>query len=533
MRNLIAIPMGLTLVLTLAGCLSGPDYQRPEVLTPDQWRDASSAGVTRESVVESRWWESLGDATLSELVRRVEAGNIDLRVAEARVREARAARGIAGAALWPLAGASASYRIERGPEVDMPSDTSVSGGVSFGPGGLTRTGTVRGRNVTVSRSVNAAGATTGVTVAPGGASTPDRTQDLFSAGFDAAWELDIFGGTRRAIEAADADVAAAQEWLRALYVSLASEVALNYVDLRASQRRLDITRRNIESQRDTLRLTKARFEAGLSSEFDAARAEAQLANTESQVPRLEADIQTAIHRLGVLSGESPAALESILVTAAPIPAAPQSIPAGLPSDLLLRRPDIRAAERELAAATARVGVAVADLYPKFTLTGALTNQSIGLGSGMLDAANRVWNIGPGASWPIFDAGRIHANIAVQNARQQQSLARYEQSILLALEEVENALVGFVKEQERRTSLQAAVDANQRAVRLANERYNKGLEDFLSVLTAQAQVFAAEDLLVQSESAVLLNLLALYKALGGGWEQAYPEPAPDGESPASE
>jgi NodT family efflux transporter outer membrane factor (OMF) lipoprotein len=232
---------------------------------------------------------------------------------------------------------------------------------------------------------------------------------------------------------------------------------------------------------------------------------------------LKAGVQTAIHRLGVLAGETPGAMQSTLEVQGAIPVAPASVPVGLPSELLLRRPDIRTAERELAAATARIGVAVADLYPKFSLTGSFTGREGDLGS-LLSSAGRAWSIGPGVSWPIFDGGRIRANIEVQNTREDQAALVYKQVILYALEEVENGLVGFAQEQVRRESLAAAVESNRRSVRIANERYVQGLEDFLSVLNAQQQLFQSEDLLAQSQSLVLTNLVSLYKALGGGWEE---------------
>jgi len=511
----------LLFVLAASGCVSGPDYARPETPMPGAWHTALEAGTEAVSPSATPWWQTLNDPALEDLIRRAEANNRDLKIAEARVREARAARGIVAAGLLPSVGVAASYRVEQSPDRSIDASGSpLSVGVNAGPGGLSRNISYRGRNATVSRSVSAAGPSTGVTLTPGGApSEPDRTQDMFSLGFDAAWELDLFGGTARAVEAADASIEAEYERLRNLYVTLAAEVAVNYIDYRMAQARLDIAERNIEAQRDTLRITRARYEAGLNSEFDAVRADAQLAAFESQVPLLQTQRDTALHRLGVLAGEAPGALAETLAAPTQLPAAPASVPVGLPSELLQRRPDIRASERELAAATARIGIAVAEQFPKFTLTGGLGAQSVGLSSGMLDSVNQVWSIGPGVSWPIFDGGRIRANIDVQNIRQEQALYAYEQTILLALEEVENGLVSFAREQERSASLAEAVAANQRAVRLANERYTNGLEDFLSVLTAQAQVFDAEDRLLQSQSTVLLHLIGLYKALGGGWEAA--------------
>ncbi|MBI1319823.1 MAG: efflux transporter outer membrane subunit [Candidatus Hydrogenedens sp.] len=509
----------LLALLTTAGCVSGPDYVRPEVPTPDAWETELAGGAEAAEVAIVPWWHTLNDPVLEDLIARAVDNNLDLKIAEARVREARAARGIVAADGLPSLGLSGSYRVAQSPEQQRASGGSpVSVGASVGPNGLTRNLSYRGENATLTRTVSAAGATNGITVTPGGGmDAPDRTQDMFALGFDASWELDLFGRVQRAVEAADASIEAEEARLRNLHVSLAAEVALNYLDYRMAQGRLDIARRNIDAQRESLRLTRARFDAGLSSEFDAVRSEAQLASFESQVPLLETQRETSLHRIGVLLGDTPGSLAETLANSAPMPIAPEHVPVGLPSELLQRRPDIQTAERELAAATARIGVAMAEQFPKFTLTGGVGVQSLGLGTGMLDAANRVWSVGPGVSFPIFQGGRIRANIDVQNIRQEQALLGYEQTILLALEEVENGLVGFAREQERRKSLAEAVDANQRAVRLANARYNNGLEDFLSVLTAQAQVFESEDRLLQSESLVLMQLVALYKALGGGWE----------------
>ncbi len=307
--------------------------------------------------------------------------------------------------------------------------------------------------------------------------------------------------------------------------TLLSEIALNYIEARTAQARLDIAHRNIEAQAGTVRLTRERFNAGLTSELDAIRSEALLTWTQSQIPMLETQRDRSIHRLGVLLGREPGVVKEELLSQASLPTAPDTVPVGLPSDLLRRRPDIRRAERALAASTARVGQATADLFPKFALTGRLAGQSGTFGE-LLNSGSRVWSIGPGISWPIFQGGAIRANIEVQNARQEQAAIAYEQAILRALEDVENGLVAFAKEQVRRQSLEAVVVANERAVRLANERYIQGLETFLNVLQAQQVLYDSEDQLVQSQSFVLTDLVALYKALGGGWETIDPETAPE-------
>jgi NodT family efflux transporter outer membrane factor (OMF) lipoprotein len=502
--------------LLTTGCVTGPDYERPVSDLPATWATTPEGGANAEPAAVSRWWELLNDPVLTQLVADAAAGNLDLQLAEARLREARAARGIAASTLMPTLGVSGSYKLEGSPDTTPDAGSPIGVGVSAGPGGLSRSLTYRGNNATVTRTVGATGANTSLSLNPS-AEAPDRTQDMFMVGFDAGWELDLFGGNKRAVEAAEADIDAAEERLNAVMVSLAAEVALNYIDLREAQSRLDITQQNIAAQEQSVRLTRARFDAGLSSELDTIRASSLLATTQSQLPLLKAGVQTAIHRLGVLAGETPGAMQSTLEVQGAIPVAPASVPVGLPSELLLRRPDIRTAERELAAATARIGVAVADLYPKFSLTGSFTGREGDLGS-LLSSAGRAWSIGPGVSWPIFDGGRIRANIEVQNTREDQAALVYKQVILYALEEVENGLVGFAQEQVRRESLAAAVESNRRSVRIANERYVQGLEDFLSVLNAQQQLFQSEDLLAQSQSLVLTNLVSLYKALGGGWEE---------------
>jgi len=344
----------------------------------------------------------------------------------------------------------------------------------------------------------------------------ERTQNLFQAGFDATWEIDVFGGVRRAIEAAGADIQVAEENRRYVLVTLLSEVARNYIEARANQRRLDIVHGNIRSQADTLELTRTRFNAGLTSELDVAQAESQLASTQSQVPLLDILLRQAIHRLGVLLGQPPESLLEELNQDTPLPTIPPEIPLGLPSELLLRRPDIRRSERELAAATARIGVATAELFPRFSLTGSFGTQTDDM-QHFLDRKSLFWSVGPNMSWPIFDAGRIRANIDVQDARQQQALALFQQTILTALEDVENTVVAYRQEQVRHRYLASAVQANRRAFQLANERYTKGLADFLSVLESQRSLYITEDALVQSEGQAVTNLIALYKALGGGWE----------------
>ncbi|GMW00387.1 MAG: transporter [Candidatus Hydrogenedentota bacterium] len=504
------------------GCKTGPDYARPDVDIPTEWASPREGGAVDQSTDLSQWWTLLNDPVLTELIGKTLENNLEIRTAEARVREARAARRIAGSALWPTLNAAASWTERQVVEPDQQAAPPISFGLSTSPNGISRSLTTRRGDLSTTTTITGQDSATSYNYTPG--STPekfDRTSGLYQAGFDASWEIDVFGGNRRATEAASAVIEAEIERRRDVQVTMAAEVALNYIELRSTQRRLEITEKNVQAQAKTVQLTQARFDAGLTSELDVTQARAQLAATQSQLPVLHTQIESSIHRLGVLAGEVPGSFRDTLYPSLPIPVTPAEIPVGLPSELLLRRPDIRTAERELAAATARIGAAKADLFPKFYLTGAFAGQSPSLGN-VWSTSNQLWSVGPSIHWPIFQGGRILANVEVQDARQEQALIAYERTILFALEDVENSLVSFAQQQIRRRSLEEAVKANEKAVQLANERYVRGLEGFLNVLQAQLQLFLSEDQLVQSESFVLTDLIALYKALGGGWDTPSPE-----------
>ena len=321
---------------------------------------------------------------------------------------------------------------------------------------------------------------------------------------------------RRAVEAANAEIGAAEYNQRDVLVSLLAEVARNYIGARSYQQRLAITRDNIRVQREILDLSSNRFQNGLNSDLDVQQATAVLTSTEAQVPTLEAGFQQNVYALAVLLAKPPGALLNEMFAVKPIPLTPPTVPVGLPSDLLQRRPDVQRAERELAAATARIGVAKADYFPKFSLTGFAALESISA-SDWFDYDSRAWSAGPTVQWELFEAGRIRANVRVQNARQEQALDSYQQTVLTALEDVENALTAYAKEQVRRESLSQSVQANQQALELSTQLYKSGLADFLRVLDSERSLYAAQDALVQSDQAVSVNLVQLYKALGGGWQ----------------
>ncbi len=466
------------ILIMVMGCAVGPDYQRPETKVPEAWNgqevvtpDHPSKTVTNP-VALVEWWGAFQDPTLSSLVEMAIRANLDLRLAVARIRQARASMGVAGAPLFPEVDASALYQRSQG-------SSEVGGG--------------------------------------GAVATVGGLRNLWQAGLDATWEVDIFGGTRRNLEAAGADLQAAVEDRRDVLVTLVGDVGTNYINLRGFQQQIEIARRNLEAQKHTADITQKRHDAGFVGGLDVATARAQIATTAATIPVFESSARAAIYSLGVLLGREPAALEKDLIRATPIPPTPPEIPVGLPSDLLRRRPDIRRAEAQIHAATARIGVATADLFPKFNLAGSYgfsALEAFKLGR----STSNFWSWGPTITWPIFAGGRFYWNVKVQDALQEQALLTYEKTVLTALKDVETALVAYAKQQEARKSLTEAVVNNRKAVDLAMTLYVAGKSDFLNVLIAQRSLFATEDALALSTRTVDTNLIALYKALGGGWEK---------------
>ena len=466
-------------VALLAGCTTvGPDYEEPEVTVPDTWHTVATEGLPEGEATLQTWWQVFDDPELEDLIMRSAGGNLDLREALWRVEEARALRGV-------VAGA-------RSPQVDFsgqssrsqPSDNGIAG--DFAPSG--------GFDAT----------------------------NLHDYGFGAFWEIDVFGRIRRQVEAADATAQASVEAYRDVLVSLYAEVALAYVNLRSSQERLRLAHANVGAQEDTLQLTQDRFSAGLVSALDVAQAESNLANTRSLIPTIERDLDQSLNRLAVLLGRHPGSLHAELGEPAPIPHEPAEVTTGLPTELLRQRPDVRQAERELAAQNARIGIATADLYPSFGLSGFLGLQAVS-GGGFLSGDSVTWNIGLPIRWDIFAGGRIRSQIQAEEARTNQLLASYEQTVLAALEEAENAMVAYAKEVERRSRLSESVDATQRSLDLVLTQYRAGLTDFQNVLDTQRTLLLREDELAVAEGIVIGNLVRLYRALGGGWDPNSPPP----------
>ncbi len=462
-------------LLLLTGCTLGPDVKPPEMPLPAAWSAPLPDAVTDVSA-DAAWWQGFGDVGLDRLIERALIANRDLERAVAVIAEARALRTQAAASFYP--------QVDGGASVTRRRQTSTGSSGSFG----------------------------GVDFSTGDRSSIDT---VYEAGFDAAWELDVFGKTRRAVEAAEAGVNAETDAANGVRLTLIGDVARAYVDARGLQRRIKVTEATIDAQRDTVGLTRARFQAGTGNGLDAVRAEAQLASFEAELPPLRAAFAADVHRLGVLTGQQPVALAEVLAPPAPIPMMAATPQTGVPAGLLRRRPDIREAEQRLAQATADIGVAVAERYPSFSLPGtiSLTNTKL---IDLFRKASLVWAIGPDVSVPLFDAGFRRAEVELRYARQAQARAAWEQTVLLALEEVENALANWREEADRHKALVASADGNADALALATELYTRGLASFLDVLDAQRALFLAQSALAASEAALSTDLVALCKALGGGW-----------------
>jgi NodT family efflux transporter outer membrane factor (OMF) lipoprotein len=460
----------LTVVLMVVGCVSvGPDYVKPDMQTPAAWRTPLKrglvSGVTDDKTL-SAWWKTLNDPVLDGFVYRAVSNNLDMKKARASIREARARRGVATAELFPALDATGSATRSRASD-----DTGSTG-----------------------------------------------TNTLYKTGFDATWELDIFGGVRRSVEAAEADLEVSQEDMRDTLVSLLGEVATNYIETRTYQERLAIAEENLKSQGETLQIAMWRNQAGLVDELDVEQARYSLESTRSGIPALRTGLEEAMNRIAVLLGEQPGAIRKELEKPGPVPDIPAKVTVGIPADTMRKRPDIRKAERELAAQTARVGEATADLYPKFTLSGTLVFEA--LSSQKLFSANSETRSGSAAvTWPLFQGGSIRNNIEIQSALQEEAAINYDSTILNAFEEVENALVTYGEEQDKRDALREAEKAAEKALELARYEYESGMIDFTNVLETQRSLLSFQDQLAESNGTVVTNLVKLYKALGGGWESA--------------
>lgn len=474
----------ISLGCALSACAVGPDYRPPQVPTPDEWHALPETGVRASTVDDptlASWWKALNDPILDQLIERALADNKTLKQAVARVAEARARRAASGVApLLPSVDASAGAS-----RTDSDSRRSGSGG--FGGDDNNQGG--------------------------GGFSSSGDT--VYSGGLDARWEIDLFGGNRRTLEALTAQLQASEADLRDVLVTLLGDVALGYVNVRTQQARLAFAERNLEAQRASYENVSFRAEAGLASVLELERARTSYEQQRASLPVLESNLDQAMNRLAVLTGQPPGALAELLAERRPVPSAPLEIAAGVPLDALRRRPDIRSAERRLAAQTAQVGVATAALYPSLSLSGSISLQSLS-GSDLISDGFRTDRSGLSLSIPLFRGGALRQNLNAQNAVLDQVLATYELTVLSAYEEVENALSAWTNEQRRHEALVAAVESARRASELAQLQYNAGLVDFETVLNADRQLISLEDALASSDGEMTSNMIRLYKALGGGW-----------------
>jgi len=507
----------------LAGCTVGPNFKPPKPDVPAAWsqtalgagagsrerggsgttgvpaggeaaagvaRGDAAAGVGGASAIEmsapdiEKWWSGFKDPTLTSLIERSVGANLDLREAVVRIEEARAQRQQTAAGLWPTLAANASFTRQR-------FSTNTPQGLVFGIAG-------------------------GVPGLPPGVSITNP-YDQYQLGGSASWELDLFGRVRRSVEAAGADLQSAVENERDVQVSLVSDVAEAYIDLRGAQLRRSVIEQSLATQRDVLELTRQRWNAGLTTDLDVENASSEANTTQAELPPLDREITQDINQLSRLMDREPDALRAELGEARPVPPVPPRVPIGLPATLARRRPDIRRAEASLHAATARIGVAVADLFPRLTLSASGGYQSQGL-SHLIEAASRFGSLGPTLDLPIFEAGARVAAIHLQDAREKEAAIDYARTVLGALHEVENALAAYDSDLVRHDSLSAAAEASQNALTLARQRYESGLASFIEVLDAERTLQQNQVSLAQATTAESTDLVELYKALGGGWSE---------------
>jgi len=458
----------LAVAAALSGCAVGPNYVRPKTPVAAQFAGAEPDVYSgQQSQVE--FWKQFDDPTLDQLVSDALSANYDLRIAVGRLVQARALRNQSRFDLAPTVTASSGYTKQRVPAVESP----------LGEG---------------------------------------YTSKLYNAGFDATWELDFFGGVRRNIQARNAELEGEVANLHDAQVSVIAEVARNYFELRGEQTQLAVARANVKNQEQVLQLTQAQRTAGSGTDLDVARAQAQLSTTLSTIGPLEAAVSRSIHRLGVLTGRDPNALTGQLSAPHELPPLPHIVPVGSPADMLRRRPDIRAAERNLAASTDLVGVAISNLFPKVTFNGSF-GFAAATPAGLGTTGSRSYLIGPAISWPAFDLGRVHEQVVGARAGAVIALDQYHSTVLNALEETEDSLVTHARDRDQLKHAQDAASASATAAKLAKIRYEGGMVDFLSVLDAERTELQAEDALAQDRTEAATSLIAVYKALGGGWETA--------------
>ena len=491
------------LAVTISGCKLGPNYETPDAGSPKSWFDgpkqsilqpdhAPPPSVATAEPIDPNWWSLFNDPRLTALIHRVAGENLDVKIAAVRLAESRDQLGIVQSAEYPQINGNASYLRQKasnnGIFVVIPTAAGANGASGNTVGGVQSHGL--------------------------------KPFDIYQGGVDASWEIDLWGRVSRSVESATASTQAAEEAQRAALLSTLAEVARDYVRLRGAQAQLQIAHDNVHIAEESLDLTRQRAAGGITTDLDVANASAQLRSTLSEIPALEQQEGQLINALSLLVGQPPNALRDDLAVPHPVPPVPPTVPVGLPSELAERRPDIRQAEAQLHAATADIGVAQADFYPKLTLNGSAGLQSLQWHTAF-DLASRQYTMGPGLTIPIFEGGRLRATLHLREAQQQEAALSFQKTVLQAWHEVDDALTAYKAEQARRDELVQAVAENKRALALAQSRYQEGVSDFLDVLTAQRNLLQTQQELANATTTVSANLVALYKALGGGWEMDLP------------
>jgi len=494
--------------LVLGGCTVGPNFKPLTWASPNSWFSGPHEQLPQEhsaaveAPVEADWWKLFHDPELTRLEQQVAAQNLDVRTAAIRLSESDAQLGVVQAAEFPTLSANASYSRTKASDL---------GEFATAPDALGANGA----------SGNFTGGFHGATLG---------AFDVYQMGLGASWMPDLFGYVRRSVESAKASVQVAAEAERAVLLASLAEVAQDYIALRGVQTQLHIARDNVRTAEQSLNLTQQRAAGGVTTDLDVANASAQVRTTAAQIPELQEEEASYINALSLLLAEPPNALRAVLADPKPVPPVPPVVPVGLPSQLARRRPDIMEAEAQLHAATANVGVAVASFYPSVTLTGSFGLQALQPWQTFwLNARN--FSFGPGITIPIFEGGQLRATLRLRKAQQEEAAIFYEKTVLQAWHDVDNALTAYKAEQARRDQLTLAVEQNQKALALAQSRYQEGVSDFLTVLTAEQNLLATEQQLASSTTTVSENLVALYKALGGGWETDLPRNA-EAQPPAA-
>jgi NodT family efflux transporter outer membrane factor (OMF) lipoprotein len=474
MKNQIAHTLiAISLSAFLFSCTVGPDYKQPETKAPDAWKSADTtipnAGQDGQAVIEQTWWRNLNDPVLSQLIDKALTGNYDLKIATARIAQARADRSTATAALWPTGDAKFNATREAN-QLPVP--------VSF-PG--------------IANPFN-----------------------VFQTGFDASWELDLFGGNKRAEESATYDLQASEASFADARVSLLAEVARTYVDIRQYQAQLAIAQDMVKADKNTVSITKQRADAGTAPGIDVTQAEAQMEQAQSQIPTYQSQLTQAEYSLDVLLGEQPGATHALTATKASVPVSDKKLVLAAPAAVINNRPDIQVAERKLASATAQQGVAAAQFYPDISLSGFLGLMNTQIGQ-LPKNASKSWMMGSSILWPILSYGKLEANQELADAKQEEALATYQKTVISALSDVEKAVTAYTQQEKYRQSLAKSVAKNRHASTISKQRYKEGMTSFIEVLDADRTLYTSETQLAQADADATQNMIAVYKSLGGGWQ----------------